>query len=323
MSTRLPRLAVALAALMMLALPTAAANATSSIGAGLWSTTASGSTGSDNCGVFTSDSNGFCTVPSGSGEPSVELGVKFSSSKAVNVVGVRVYRVDGGAATGTLWGADGTRLAGPASFSGSSTNRWQDAPFSAPVAITPGQTYVASYLAPTPSYAFEHYFFTNNSYTVGPITALSSQASGGNGVFNYCSPDCFPSTTFDDSNYWVTPLWAYNFTGFYQPVDNEPTWNSVKAGSAFPVKFSLGRNQGLDILKSGYPTATQVACPGTSASVDPIEDTTTSNSGLTYDASADQYNYVWKTSKTWAGKCYQFDLGLNDSTSHTFEIVFK
>jgi hypothetical protein len=319
MSKRLLRLAAALATLMMLALPTAAANAT--IGAGLWSTTATGNTGSDNCAGFPSDSNGFCTA--GSGEPSVELGVKFTSSKAVNIVGVRVYRVDGGAVTGALWGADGTRLAGPASFSGSSTNSWQDVPFGAPAAITPGQTYVASYSAPTPSYAFEHDFFTNSAYTVGPITALDSQTSGGNGVFNYCSPDCFPSLTFDDSNYWVTPLWDYSFTGFYQPVDNEPAWNSVKAGSAIPVKFSLGGNQGLDILNSGYPTATQVACPGGSATVDPIEDATTLNSGLTYDASANQYTYVWKTSKAWAGKCYRFALGLNDDTSHTFEIVFN
>jgi uncharacterized protein DUF4082 len=271
--------------------------------------------------VFPSDSNGFCAA--GSGEPSVELGVKFTSSKAVNIVGVRVYRVDGGAVNGSLWGADGTRLAGPASFGGSSTNSWQDLPFSAPVAITPGQTYVASYNAPTPSYAFEHGFFTSSSYTVGPITALDCEASGGNGVFNYCSPDCFPSLTFDDTNYWVTPLWAYNFPGFDQPVDNEPTWNSVKAGSAIPVKFSLNGYQGLDILKSGYPTATQVACPESSATVDAIEDTTTANNGLTYDASTDRYNYVWKTSKTLAGKCYRFELGLGDNTSHTFEMQFN
>ena len=322
MSKRPLRLAAALASLVMLALPTAAANA-SPIGAGLWSTTAAGGTGSDNCGMFTSDSNGFCIVPSGAGEPSVELGVKFTSSKAVNIVGVRVYRVDGGAVTGALWGADGTRQAGPASFSGSSTNIWQDAPFSAPVAITPGQTYVASYQAPTPSYAFEHDFFTNSAYTVGPITALDSQTSGGNGVFDYCSPDCFPSRTFEDSNYWVTPLWAYNFTGFYQPVDNKPTWNIANAGSGVPVKFSLGGNQGLDVLKSGYPKATPVACPNSTVPLDAIEATTTSNSGLTYDASADQYTYVWKTSKSWAGKCYEFELGLNDDTSHVFEMELR
>jgi hypothetical protein len=69
--------------------------------------------------------------------------------------------------------------------------------------------------------------------------------------------------------------------------------------------------------------APSVSFLGTSVTVDPIEDTTTSNSCLTYNTSADQYNYVWKTSKAWAGKCYQFALGLNDDTSHTFEMVFK
>jgi hypothetical protein len=319
MSKRLLRLAAALAALVMLALTTAAANATP----GLWSATTTGTTGPDACGSFSLDSNNFC-FDLGVGESSVELGVRFTSSKAVNIVGARVYRIDSGAVTGSLWGADGTRLAGPVGFSGSSTNSWQDVSFGAPVAITPGQTYVASYHTPNPSYAFQHYFFTgNNSYTVGPITALASQASGGNGVFNYCSPDCFPSSTYEDSNYWVTPLWAYKFSGFYQPVDNQPAWNSVNAGSGVPVKFSLGGDQGLDVLKSGYPKTTPVACPGSNAVVDAIETTTTSNSGLTYSASADQYTYVWKTSKSSAGKCYRFELALNDDTSHVFDVALR
>ena len=89
------------------------------------------------------------------------------------------------------------------------------------------------------------------------------------------------------------------------------------------MKFSLGGNQGLSVIKRGYPTATQVGCPNGAATVDPIEDTTTSNSGLTYDASADRYTYVWKSSKAWAGKCYRFELGLNDETSHVFYMQFN
>jgi hypothetical protein len=37
---------------------------------------------------------------------------------------------------------------------------------------------------------------------------------------------------------------TYNWAGFFQPVDNLPKLNSVKAGSAIPVKFSLHGNQG-------------------------------------------------------------------------------
>ena len=37
----------------------------------------------------------------------------------------------------------------------------------------------------------------------------------------------------------------FAYQGFLQPVDNPPTVNSSKAGSAIPVKFSLGSNRGL------------------------------------------------------------------------------
>ena len=45
----------------------------------------------------------------------------------------------------------------------------------------------------------------------------------------------------------------YNFSGFFQPVDNLPTLNAVKAGQAIPVKFSLNGDQGLSIFAAGYP----------------------------------------------------------------------
>jgi hypothetical protein len=78
--------------------------------------------------------------------------------------------------------------------------------------------------------------------------------------------------TFRDTNYWVTPLWGYDFAGFFQPVDNAPTLNVAKAGSAIPVKFSLGGNQGLDIFQTGYPRVTTVSCSA-SAPEDVIEST--------------------------------------------------
>ena len=53
------------------------------------------------------------------------------------------------------------------------------------------------------------------------------------------------------------------FTGFLQPVDNPPTVNTVKAGSAVPIKFSLGGNRGLAILAPGSPVVTAVTlCVG-------------------------------------------------------------
>ncbi len=164
------------------------------------------------CGSFgSSDANSFCTIDDNG---SVELGVKFTSSQPVNVVGVRMYRVDAGAVTGSLWSADGTRLAGPAAFGGTATNGWQDVMFATPVPITPGQTYIASYSAPDADYAYQYDFFTSTAFTEGPVTALQSFAGDGNGAYCYAGGACtFPTDTFRDSNYWVTPLWAGESAG--------------------------------------------------------------------------------------------------------------
>ena len=73
---------------------------------------------------------------------------------------------------------------------------------------------------------------TATACTSGPLTAMESIRDGdGNGVFCYASSTCSPSETYRDSNYWVSPLWRYRYSGFYAPVDNG-TWNSAKAGSA-------------------------------------------------------------------------------------------
>jgi len=108
----------------------------------------------------------------------------------------------------------------------------------------------------------------------------------------------------------------YNFSGFFQPVDNLPVFNSVKAGSSIPVKFSLSGDQGLDIFAAGYPKSQVITCDST-APVDGVEETVAAgSSSLSYDASTDQYSYVWKTDKAWAGTCRQLVVKLNDGTSH-------
>jgi hypothetical protein len=120
-------------------------------------------------------------------------------------------------------------------------------------------------------------------------------------------------------NYFV----HYAFVGFRSPVDNLPTYNTVKAGSAVPVKFSLTGDQGLGIIASGYPTSKQVACDA-AAPQDAIEQTATAGgSSLSYDSVADQYNYVWKTEKGWAGTCRQFVLKLDDGTFHQANFNFS
>jgi len=111
----------------------------------------------------------------------------------------------------------------------------------------------------------------------------------------------------------------FAFTGFFQPVDNpgsnDDVVNRAKAGSAIPIKFTLGGNQGLTIFRNGYPKFVSEPCDASYAT-DDIEATTTDPAGLTYDPATHQYTYVWKTDKAWAGKCGTFELGLTDGSDH-------
>jgi hypothetical protein len=160
----------------------------------------------------------------------------------------------------------------------------------------------------------------------GTLTLDASGALTYTPASGYVGSDSFTYKANDgqaDSNVaTVSVAVTYAFTGFFSPVDNLPTLNEVKAGSGIPVKFSLGGNQGLNILAAGYPVSQQVNCSST-APIDAVEETTTANQGLTYDAGANQYNYVWKTQKSWAGTCRQFTLRLSDGSDHLALFKFK
>ena len=114
------------------------------------------------------------------------------------------------------------------------------------------------------------------------------------------------------------------FTGFFQPVDNPGSTgilNTVTAGSAVPIKFSLGGNRGLNILATNSPIVTTLACPN--ATVDDIETTVAATTTtLQYDATSNQYTYVWKTVKGQTG-CRQVNVKLADGSDHIALFKFK
>jgi Tol biopolymer transport system component len=115
---------------------------------------------------------------------------------------------------------------------------------------------------------------------------------------------------------------TYIFAGFYSPVDNPPTRNVAKAGSAIPVKFSLGGNFGLAVFASGYPASQNVQC-NTNAPISAIEETVTAGGSiLTYDTSSNQYSYIWKTNKAWANSCRRLVLQFSDGTTKTADFSF-
>jgi hypothetical protein len=143
--------------------------------------------------------------------------------------------------------------------------------------------------------------------------------SAGTKTFTVNTTDNVGNTNSASVTYNVT----YNFSGFFQPVDNFPTLNVVKAGSGVPVKFSLGGDQGLNILAAGYPKVQQIACDSGTPGDDIEEIVTSGNSGLQYDPTTGIYTYVWKTQKTWAGTCRQLIVRLADGTDHMANFKFK
>jgi hypothetical protein len=116
---------------------------------------------------------------------------------------------------------------------------------------------------------------------------------------------------------------GFSFTGFFSPVENLPVLNVAKGGSAIPVKFSLGGDQGLEIFDAGYPASVQIACDST-APLDSIEQTVGPGaSELSYNSASGVYTYVWKTKKPWAGTCRQLLVRLTDGSVHRASFKFK
>lgn len=113
----------------------------------------------------------------------------------------------------------------------------------------------------------------------------------------------------------------YDFTGFYAPISNPPAVNKAKAGSAVPVKFGLGSDEGLDVL-AAMPSSQQIDCTTGQPVGDPVMAVSARKPVLTYDSSSDRYSFVWKTDKAWAGTCRQFLLPLNDGTTYRALFAF-
>ena len=79
------------------------------------------------------------------------LGVQFQACSSGFITGVRFYKEadDTGAHTGSLWTSAGTLLASAGRSAARPRQGWQELDFSAPVAVTAGTTYVASYFTST------------------------------------------------------------------------------------------------------------------------------------------------------------------------------
>jgi hypothetical protein len=115
----------------------------------------------------------------------------------------------------------------------------------------------------------------------------------------------------------ITVSSAMAFVGFFAPVKNLPFVNSAKAGSAIPVKFTVGGYRGRNVLRE-LPTSVAVACPA-GAPENAVRPGIAGVEGLR--SLGYSYNYVWKTSPSWEGTCRKLVVTLADGSTH--EALFR
>jgi hypothetical protein len=216
----------------------------------------------------------------------LELGVKFKSDVFGTVSGIRFYKAstNTGTHTGSIWSADGTRLA-TATFTGESASGWQTVTFSTPVQVQPNTTYVASYWDPNGHYSSTGaYFYRGPAVlpqggamaTPGPLHPVVNQDGVQNGVFSYGAGSAFPTASFNSTNYWVEPV--------FSPAAVPGTVTGVTATAAGSTKASVSWTA----PSSGGPTTTYTITPyvgttaktATTVSGSPLP-TTATVSGLT------------------------------------------
>jgi len=182
--------------------------------------------------------------------------------------------------------------------------------------------------------------YVNGSLEAGPTTLVAPMinsnvplrigASARRDPYPIC---CAFEGLVDEVRIWKVALSegqlgeVYEWTGFFRPVENPGENNDIvnvaKAGSAIPVKFSLNGDQGPDIFEDGYPKSILFECDEEDPVVKIDETVTAGGSSLSYDATVDQYIYVWKTDKSWSCSCCQLVVRLNDGTSHEANFKFK
>jgi hypothetical protein len=155
------------------------------------------------------------------------------------------------------------------------------------------------------------------------LTVNSSPASGSVFPVGTTTVNATASDGTNTATCSFTVTVRYNFTGFFPPISNLPVVNVVNAGRAIPIKFSLSGYKGLNIFAPNSPASGPIACNSSDEAVILQDTVNAGSSSLSYDASSDQYIYVWKTDPSWAGTCRQLVVQLNDGSIYRANFRFR
>jgi hypothetical protein len=139
----------------------------------------------------------------------------------------------------------------------------------------------------------------------------------GASMYLFASPGLNLTTKANDPvvvglNLVAPSVGPYAWGGFLAPTRTLPTLTTAAAGFTANVRFSLGGNMGLGILKSGSPLMRLVDCT-TLAPLGSLA-STIAVAPLTYVASTASYSYFWRTDRTWAGSCRELVLRFIDGS---------
>ena len=214
-------------------------------------------------------------TPADSDASAVELGVKFTSDVNGLITGIRFYKstTNTGTHTGTLWSNTGTQLA-TATFANETASGWQQVNFAAPVAITAGTVYVASYHTTTGHYAGDTGYFAAAGVDHSPLHALRDGVSGGNGVYVY-GARAFPTNTYQSTNYWVD-------IAFSPPAPATATVTRTPAGTSTATAAPSATSSATTALSpTSSATATATATTVASATTTPTSTPTGTSTATT------------------------------------------
>ena len=119
---------------------------------------------------------------------------------------------------------------------------------------------------------------------------------------------------------------AYKFEGFFAPIDNLPIVNTVKAGSAVPVKWRIVTSGGAPVSDPNSFAglfSNEVNCGSTTGLEAPIETVAPGGSVLQYLGNGN-WQINWKTLANYPkASCRLMELRLNDGTSRYANFKFK